>query len=356
MYELAKGMAVNAEVYYLTWRQGDPLSPLDRWWNSSRDIVQRIEATRRNGVGVVRMPTWHRPYEWGRRMNRHALQAVIRRFQIDVVLNASIFQMSAPRPEGFTYGYHFLDLQEATEHPEWRRRFKRHVDEEVEKAAFLTACSQGLVEWVERRFKRRAVWIPNGTELDAFRHPGPDRLEVLRKRYGFAGRHVYGVVGNIGPWMGVTGLMESFRRMAAGMPDAVLMIVGPVIDARVKAAAAGHSNVRLTGWVPFEELVDHFYLMDTAILPNPPSEYQHHSFHAKMIEYTAAKKIIVSTPLMEVRRLKWPNIVVAEAGTSAWDDALRKSRSLTWNPAWNGLVEDFDWRCIAARLNRIMSE
>jgi len=343
-------------VNYLTWRQGDPLSPWDRWWNAARDVIQRMEWTRRDGVGIVRMPTWHRPYEWGRRMNRRALQAVIQHLHIDVVLNASIFQISAPRPHGFTYGYHFLDLQEATEHPGWRRRFARHVDEEVGKAAFLTACSPGLVEWVERRFHRRAVWIPNGTTVEAFRHPDWHRVEALRQRYGLVGQYVYGVIGNIGPWMGVTNLIASFRRMAASMPDAVLLIVGPVIDAQVKVAAAKSPQVKLTGWVPFEELVDHFFLVDTAILPNPSSEYQHHSFHAKVIEYTAARKIVVSTPLREVERLGWPNILTAEVGSLAWEDALRKARSLSWNPQWDRLVEPYDWRRIAAKLQLVMSE
>ncbi len=96
--------------------------------------------------------------------------------------------------------------------------------------------------------------------------------------------------------------------------------------------------------------------MDTAILPNVPMDFQHHAFHAKIIEYTAAGKIIVSTPLQEVRRLAWPNILLADVGSPAWNDAMRKARSMAWNPAWNGLVEDFDWRRLAKRLEDVIDE
>ena len=66
-----------------------------------------------------------------------------------------------------------------------------------------------------------------------------------------------------------------------------------------------------------------------------------------MVEYSACRKCVVSTPLLNWQRLAWPNIILAEANPQTWADAFVQARGMSWEPAWDRIVEAYDWQVLA---------
>jgi hypothetical protein len=56
---------------------------------------------------------------------------------------------------------------------------------------------------------------------------------------------------------------------------------------------------------------------------------------------------VVSTPLLNWQRLAWPNIILAEPNPQAWADAFVQARGMSWEPAWDSIVEAYDWQVLA---------
>jgi hypothetical protein len=56
---------------------------------------------------------------------------------------------------------------------------------------------------------------------------------------------------------------------------------------------------------------------------------------------------VVSTPLLNWQRLAWPNIILAEPNPQAWADAFVQARAMSWEPAWDPIVEAYDWQVLA---------
>jgi hypothetical protein len=40
-------------------------------------------------------------------------------------------------------------------------------------------------------------------------------------------------------------------------------------------------------------------------------------------------------------------MLLAEPNASAWADAFVQARSMSWQPAWDRIVEQYDWQVLA---------
>jgi glycosyltransferase involved in cell wall biosynthesis len=103
--------------------------------------------------------------------------------------------------------------------------------------------------------------------------------------------------------------------MASVRPDWSWVYVGPVQVPVTELAA--RSNVHLVGPVPHASLAAYIASFDVAIIPYRLGAVTDTVFPAKLLEYLAMGKPVVSTRLPEVSRFNSENDVLATAGSEA---------------------------------------
>jgi phosphatidyl-myo-inositol dimannoside synthase len=115
----------------------------------------------------------------------------------------------------------------------------------------------------------RMVRLAPGVDETLF-HPGAGGSEV-RERYGLMGRPVVVCVSRLVPRKGQDTLIRSWPAVVAGVPDAVLLLVGsgPYRGdlERLTASCGVAGSVRFTGSVPWPELPAHYAAGDVFAMP-----------------------------------------------------------------------------------------
>jgi len=135
-----------------------------------------------------------------------------------------------------------------------------------------------------------------------------------------------------------------------------LLLVGPAEYWRDRIEAARGEGVIWTGAVAPAEVATYFNALDVGVLAQEKTLGTELAFQIKVVEYSACRKFVVSTPLLTWERLAWPNVFLAELRVDAWVDALLRARRSDWRPEWDALVEPYDWNALADRIASVMLE
>ncbi len=125
-------------------------------------------------------------------------------------------------------------------------------------------------------------------------------------------------------------------------------------DAGIEAAR--DEGVVWTGPVAPREVPAYFNALDVGVLAQEKTLCTELAFQIKVVEYTACRKFVVSTPLLTWERLAWPNVFLAALRVEAWVDALLRARRSEWRPEWDALVAPYDWSILADRIASVMLE
>ncbi len=122
-------------------------------------------------------------------------------------------------------------------------------------------------------------------------------------------RPIVGFIGAIQPAQGIDMLLEIFSRARMLVPDLRLRLIGPM-DARffpdfqssLRNLGIGHA-VEVTGWLPYEKMLEKMEECYTGVYCNPPSEWYLHAQPLKVCEYLALGKPTVAWDYPGTRRL-----------------------------------------------------
>jgi len=182
------------------------------------------------------------------------------------------------------------------------------------------------------------------------------RVAELRRSLGLDGKFVIGYVGNLGSYTGVDFLLDAFRAVRQRIPEAALLLVGPAEYWRDRIEAARGEGVIWTGPVAPGEVAEYFNALDVGVLAQEKTLGTELAFQIKVVEYSACRKFVVSTPLLTWERLAWPNVFLAELRIDAWVDALLRACRAEWRPEWDALVAPYDWNALADRIASVMLE
>lgn len=133
----------------------------------------------------------------------------------------------------------------------------------------------------------RIIRMPMAVDLEAF-NPSVDPSEV-RAKHGLDGKFVFGYVGTLGGWHGITLMYDMARELIRlGAPPFAFLIVGgddrKLAMHRQRVKDEGLEDVlHFIGSVPFNQVPGHVVAMDVAIVP----DMTYWSSPAKLYEYQA---------------------------------------------------------------------
>jgi len=191
--------------------------------------------------------------------------------------------------------------------PLWRRPAERLSAGDrrlTETSDLVVSVSEGIAEGLSARGVE-AAYLPNG--CDAEFYAGVDDAPDL------PGPSLPGpVAGFVGHLNGRTDLALLEAVLDAG---ASLLLVGPsdpAFEPERFTALLARPHVFYAGPQPFDELLPYLKAIDVGIVPYADNRFNRNSFPLKTLEYLAAGRPVVSTPLPAVRSLRTDLVALAE--------------------------------------------
>jgi glycosyltransferase involved in cell wall biosynthesis len=373
--ELARRLTRFFDVFVLKWRDALHVDATSATWRRLKQVFVATQAalrsidssTSKNGVTLVEVPVLQ-PILLRRltgaenalalcsRRNAQTLRAVLRKLKITHLLLANEF-FGVERIPGIRMFHDVVDwFPEEQVGAAQLRKIREKLRAISVNAETVFAVSQPLCDKLLTDCGIRAIPLPNGADISRLRSVDPAEVRVLRANLGLEGKFVIGYVGNHGIFTGVDLAVNAFLAAKSSLPDAVLLIVGPAEPWRALLAAHRESGVIATGGVPPEQIANYFNAIDLGVLAQGISTGTDFAFQIKVVEYTACRKCVVSTPLATWKRLAWPNVILAEPTVVAWREAFIKASAMKWQPKWDRVAEPYDWACLAERMAGVMLE
>ncbi|HZI94013.1 MAG TPA: glycosyltransferase [Patescibacteria group bacterium] len=260
-------------------------------------------------------------------INERRIRVALERFNCGTVFHSHPFLFMPPVCGRRNYRVHF-DLVDNF-FDGWSdtiigRSRKHFIREAMLRADTLSAISHCLCDRVEEFIGRRPIYVPNGAAVEEIRAWPAERAAAVRARHGLAGRRVLAYIGNhIADFDGTEMLVEAFLQAHKSKPDLALLLIGPGSDRVPRARGLGVADgVYVVGPVPTDEVWDYFHAADLGLLPFILAPVTHHCLPLKVLEFGAAGKPVLATPLHELQRLALPHIRFAQYDSAAWCRAL----------------------------------
>ncbi|HEY8477259.1 MAG TPA: glycosyltransferase [Chloroflexota bacterium] len=191
--------------------------------------------------------------------------------------------------------------------------------------------------------------VPNGVRLRDFT---PSDRTRGRAALGLRGT-VVGLVGNHDRRIELEKVLEVAARLS-GL-GATFLVVGrgeAIAWARRTARERGLDHVRFVGFVPPDRVAPYVAALDVGLCPYAKSPGADAQCPLRLLAYSAAGCAVVCTDLEEVRRMRFPNVVLVEDDVAAMAEgvltALRLPRG---RPAE---VQRYDIEALARRYERVL--
>ncbi|AFM23660.1 glycosyltransferase [Desulfomonile tiedjei] len=139
--------------------------------------------------------------------------------------------------------------------------------------------------------------VPNGVDLTKFTPGPPD--EMLKKKWGLAGKIIMGYIGSFFRYEGLDVLMKATILLADGYPNLRLLLVGDGEETSLlkeMAANAGISDrVVFTGRVKHNEVSRFYKLFDFLVLPRKETRETRLVTPLKPMEIMAMEKPLIAS-------------------------------------------------------------
>ncbi len=364
--ELARRLTSKFEVFLLKSRHAlhvDGKSAFTRRVKQagvalSAALRSRSQSKASDGTSIIEVPVWQpilaqrlvgveRASALCRLRNRQTLRGLVRDLGITHVLLANEL-FGVERIPGVRTFFDVVDWFPEEQFSSARLGRIRAAIGAIDKQVDGTfAVSQPLCEKLERECGMQALPLPNGADIARLRSVAPAKVSALRQRLGIAEHFAIGYIGNHGSFTGVDLAVNAFLAARQRIPNARLLIIGPADTWRALLEANRAAGVIATGNVAPAEIAEYCNAIDVGVLAQGKSAGTDFAFQIKVVEYSACRKCVVSTPLLNWQRLAWPNIILAEPNPQAWADAFVRARGMSWEPAWDRIVEAYDWQVLA---------
>ena len=364
--ELARRLTSKFEVFLLKSRHAlhvDGKSAFTRRVKQagvalSAALRSRSQSKASDGTSIIEVPVWQpilaqrlvgveRASALCRLRNRQTLRGLVRDLGITHVLLANEL-FGVERIPGVRTFFDVVDWFPEEQFSSARLGRIRAAIGAIDKQVDGTfAVSQPLCEKLERECGMQASPLPNGADIARLRSVAPAKVSALRQRLGIAEHFAIGYIGNHGSFTGVDLAVNAFLAARQRIPNARLLIIGPADTWRALLEANRTAGVIATGNVAPAEIAEYCNAIDVGVLAQGKSAGTDFAFQIKVVEYSACRKCVVSTPLLNWQRLAWPNIILAEPNPQAWADAFVRARGMSWEPAWDRIVEAYDWQVLA---------
>lgn len=366
--ELAQGLASRARIVALDrsetvgWGERSLVSRLKlRWqlatggWESWRDdSMERFRMPVVAGMG----PLVSRA---AARINERRIVQALERFQCSMVFHSHPLIFMPPPASRRRYRVHFdlVDnfLDGWSDSMVGRAR-KSFLKDALLRADSISAISHSLCDRIEEVTGRRPAYVPNGAAVEEIQAWPRTRIEETRRRHGLEGKTTLAYIGNhLDEFDGTEMLVEAFIAARRNRPDLELLMVGPGSDRVPRARSLGVADgIHVVGPVPTGDVWDYFHVADLGLLPFVLDPGTHDSLPLKVLEFAAAGKPMLVTPLRELIRLDLPHLRYSPYDSAAWSAALQDPATYV-RPDPEAILQalkPFSWKAASDSMARVL--
>jgi len=203
--------------------------------------------------------------------------------------------------------------------------------------------------------EKKAVFIPNGVDIDLFRNYGDTKSQLGLESY-----FVIGYVGVLREWVN----FESVYQVLQELPDEIIfLVVGKEGRYNENIELAKRYNVpkkvRFVGNVPYSKVPIYISAMDITLIPFKINSVTEHALPLKVFEYMACEKPVISTHLPTVKDILGENIIYASNSRELKENILRlyndETLRKTLGKHGRKLVEaEYSWRKLIHNLEKVL--
>jgi glycosyltransferase involved in cell wall biosynthesis len=354
-FELARSLVGRHEVYYQVYSQNG-----STFLGDIRSGLRHLFGCPARGrFGEVRVvccpPAIQSSLRWARQINRRFIRHAVESYGIDTIINCSCLRHPVRNRNGVFYVCDVTGRQLGSRVGGVTERCRRLIAQEVEKADFITCDSRDLAREIKESFGTAPYYVVNGTDLESLREAGRDTVKSLRSELKLIGKRVLGYVGEVSRRSNVDFVVRSFVKYAESRPNVILLVVGGG-DALLglQEEFGKHPALRLVGKVPPQDIAPYMHLLRIGIIPYGAEHADELGVVHRILQYGACRKNVISTPLIEVKRMNLPNIVFADRTEEAWQAGLDLVLRKRFRRKWDRLFDAHDWRFIVSKFTEAM--
>lgn len=345
---LIRRLARDFEVHVLSWIQPRSLVALGRSRTYApgaldRDVVVHEVALAPN---AYRLAVRGYPPQWAVAPNqvffRRHMRRVVAEHRFDVGVFASSHHFTGfPLPVPFPVVFDYVDLS------------PRPIEAAYCGLASAVLAASPFLADRAAQYCRPVALVPNGVDLALLRMSQASGVR-LRVALGLGPVPVVSLIGlTASPSLY---FVDAVARLVAQGQPAVFLAVGEGSLKGAIAARAAALGVRaiLPGWVPPQEIAGYFGATDVGLYPGEDTPYFHAALPLKVLEYGAAGKPVVSTPVDAYDRLGLSHVRVAPPTAAAFARAMGEAlrRPAIAGPAPG--LESLDWDHLARRAATVL--
>ena len=312
-----------------------------------RELLRRPKIVCRDGIRYMYLPRLVFPVGLATLFNSYILNRFIKKAGIQKVINAAFLYYKIDN-EKLDYVYDLVDDHVAYTAHNGRlgavrlaKRMETYIDGEIEKAKRVVYVSMPLRDRYGSRGKSKV--IPNGAFMDQYVF---DQV-TLKQKYNLTGKYVYGLIGNHGEWSGIAEMISFFKQQGAALGKAILVIAGPVYDKKLVRRLP--KNIVYLGTIPKAQINEIYGLIDCGIQAADDDEFRRMTAPLKVIEYSAARKIVWALQAENLNAYALPNLVISARDTASMLKTLKKCQTLSWKNNWDLILRHYDWRQLVTK-------
>ena len=212
-------------------------------------------------------------------------------------------------------------------------------------ASKILCVSNTLINSIPLKYRDKAVYLPNGVDLDFYKSYKYSRNEDNTKYISLIGISISESLF----------YLDIFPKIKEKIENVKLMLVGggpryPLIERYIKKKK-NPSDYILTGYIPYSKIRDYFYMSDIGLYPTLKNRYYDSACPLKVFEYSAVLKPVVSTNLVELQQLNFPNVFLAKPTA---DDFLEKILEAFNYKGDFPSLQEFTWQNLTKKLHNLL--
>jgi glycosyltransferase involved in cell wall biosynthesis len=203
-----------------------------------------------------------------------------------------------------------------------------------------------------------AEYVPNGVDLERLtRFAATHTAAECKAALGIApAAFVVSIIGlTVSPRLYFIDAVTSLAR--AGRNVALLLVGESPLLGRIRRRAAEWSRVlRITGAVPYADVLPYFMASDLGLYPVDDDSYYHCASPLKILEYGAiGKPVLVSPRLDEVARMALSHVQFCGADAESVANGIAEVMD-SGNRVQRPALDAYDWDVIAGKVESVLAD
>lgn len=359
---LGKALCQQYDIYWLQWKDSrdyewtnQPLRIHDKIKIFYQNLIRKISFEKNNHCTLVRFSFLHDNFF--RIFFTKVLALKICSWYNSISLKRII---KVVRPDHIFYmdGFYYFRAVESTRYLIWmdiqddydfsdlhsldRKLFRNYMKKQLKYSHKNYTVSISAAKNMTKEFNYPFHELPNGAWFESIQSITKEEVDALKCKLGLENKIVLTYIGGT-VWYNPNFVKELMTKLLP-YKEIVLVAVGnlPVIDL---------SNIIHIGAIANEATYAYFQLSDIGLLMKDSidSVFLKNSQPLKIIQYSAARKPVVSFPINWVSENKFGNVfIIDQANTDTWKEMILSLKSFTWAPEMDHKWKEYDWNKIAA--------